>query len=160
MQLLKRISDAIYGTVRIKQQFLNDHPDETVLASDASKSVMTTSEQEVSRGLNWVTSQRAVVLLTNRRLVCEQWDIPLDHIKKAQLMKYISVFGSGQVLKITTVENDNFQFGMQLNSECTEQDALPLFLEKAALKSTIVSIVLRIVLLAILAKWLVDNLFL
>ena len=69
-KLLKGFVDLIYGTGRVRQKFELDNPNEKVLAADASKGIMTTSNQDIQRGLDWVTSQRAVVLLTDKKIVC------------------------------------------------------------------------------------------
>ncbi len=79
------------------------------------------SNQDIQRGLGWVTTQRAVVLLTDNKIVCGKWTIPLDTISTAQLLKINSLFGGGQVLKVQTTDDKNYQFGMQLNPEWTNQ---------------------------------------
>ena len=86
-QLLKGLVDIIYGTGRVRQKFELENPNEKVLAADASKGIVTTSDQNIQRGLDWVTSQRAVVLLTDKKIICGQWTIPLDTISTAQLLK-------------------------------------------------------------------------
>ena len=158
MEILKKITDFIYGTEQIKLKFLTDHRDEKVLAADASKGIMTKEKNEVKRGFDWVTSQRAVVLLTDKRIKCGQWDIPLEIIKNAELVKIHTTFGPGQVLKITTNEQDNFQFGMQMNKEWTEQKVLPLTLEKEKLKNSLFSIIIRLILVGYIIYWIIGKL--
>ena len=63
-QLLKGLVDLIYGTGRVRRKFELDNPNEKVLAADASKGIVTTTNQDVQRGLDWVTSQRAVIFDT------------------------------------------------------------------------------------------------
>ena len=119
---------------------------------------MTKGNKDIKRGLDWVTSQRSVILLTDKRVKCGQWDIPLDNIASAELLKINTTFGPGQVLKITTKDQENFQFGMQMNHEWTTQKVLPLTFEKGKLKYSLFSIIIRIILLAIAIYWIVEKL--
>lgn len=156
-QLLKGLVDLIYGTGRARRKFELDHPTEKVLAADASKGIVTTTNQDIQRGVDWVTSQRAVVMLTNKKIICGKWTIPLDTISTAQLLKINSLFVSGQVLKIQTTDDKNYQFGMQLNPEWTTQTLLPLTLEKGQLKYSAFSIVVRLILLGYFIYWLYER---
>jgi hypothetical protein len=69
-QIIKGLVNLIYGTRRARCKFERENPNEKVLAADASKGIVTTSNQDIQRGLNWVSSQRAVILLTEKKLVC------------------------------------------------------------------------------------------
>lgn len=66
-QILVGLVDFIYGIGRVKLKFELDNPNENVLAADTSNSIVTISNQGIQRGLDWVTSQRAVVLLTDKK---------------------------------------------------------------------------------------------
>ena len=158
MGILKKITDFIYGTQRVKRKYLSEHPDEKVFAADASKGILTKGESGIIRGFDWVTSQRAVVLLTDKRIKCGKWDISIDKIADAKLVKINSTFGSGQVLKIHTTDDDNFQFGTQMNHEWTTQKVLPLTFEKGKLKYSLFSIIIRIILLAYVIYWIIEKL--
>jgi len=127
--MLKRLADFVYRTGQVRRKFELDNPNEKVLAADASKGIVTAANQDIQRGLEWATSQRAIVLLTNKKVICGKWTIPLDTIFDAKLFKINSIFGGGQVLKIQTEDGKNYQFGMQLNPEWTNQQVLPLTLE-------------------------------
>lgn len=153
-QLLKGLVDQTYGTGRVRRKYELDHPNEKVLAADASKGIVTKTHQDIQRGLDWVMSQRAVVLLTDKKLVCGKWTIPLDTITTAQLLKINSLFGSGQVLKVQTTDDKNYQFGMQLNPEWTSQQRLPLTLEKAPVKNSPFNSVVRLVAVGYLIYWI------
>lgn len=156
-QILKGLVDLIYGTGRIRRKFERNNPNEKILAADASKSIMTTSNQDIQRGLDWVISQRAVVLLTENKIVCGKWTIPLDTISTAQLLKINSLFGGGQVLKVQTTDDKNYQFGMQLNPEWTNQQRLPLILEKGQVKHSAFSIIVRLLVVGYLIYWLYER---
>ncbi len=155
--LLKGLVDLIYGTTRVRRKFEIDYPNEKVLVSDASKGIMTDSNQQIKNGLDWVTSQRAVLLLTEKRIVCGKWSIPIETISSANMKNVISLFGSGQVLKIETKDNKNYQFGMQLNSEWMNQKRLPLIIEKGELSSSNFSVIIRILVIGYLIYWIFER---
>lgn len=158
-QLLKGFVDLIYGTGRVRRKFERDNPNEKVLAADASKGIVTATNLEIQHGIDWVTSQRAVVLLTDQKLVCGKWTVPLNTISTAQLIKINSLFGSGQVLKIQTTDDKNFQFGMQLNPEWTSQQQLPLTLEKGRIQHSVFSIMVRRIGAGYLIYWIYERFF-
>jgi hypothetical protein len=101
-KLIKGLVDLIYGTEKVRREYEHAHPDEKVLASDASKGIITSQDQGITRGTGWVTSQRAVLLLTSTKIICGKWTIPIDQIQSAQLLKFRSLFGDGAVLKLQT----------------------------------------------------------
>ncbi len=63
-KMMKGLVDLIYGTNRIRKKYELSNPTEKVLASDASKGIITTENEDVTKGANFVTSQRALVMLT------------------------------------------------------------------------------------------------
>jgi hypothetical protein len=156
-KMLKGITDLVYGTRRVRRKFELENPNEKVLAADASKGIVTETNQDIQRGLDWVTSQRAVVLLTDKKIVCGKWTVPLETISSAQLIKINSMFGSGQVLKIQIENGVNYQFGMQLNSEWTNQQIFPLKLEKGQVKHSFFSIIVRLILVGFIIYWIYER---
>ncbi len=98
-------------------------------------------------------------MLTDKKIICGKWTIPIDTISTAQLLKINSLFGAGQVLKVQTSDNKNFQFGMQLNPEWTNQQLLPLTLEKGQVKNSAFSIVVRTIAIGYLIYWLYERFF-
>ena len=153
-KLAKGLIDLIYGTNRARQKFALVNPNEVVLAADASKGLVSTTNQEIQRGFDWVTSQRAVVLLTDKKIVCGKWSIPLDTISSVQLVKINSFLGGGQVLKVQTVDGENYQFGMQINSEWETQQVLTLTVEAGQVKYSVFSIFVRVLLVGYLGYWI------
>lgn len=149
--LLKGLVDLIYGTGRAKRKYEKANPGETVFASDASKGIITSQEQGVTRGSKWIKAQRAVVMLTNTKIICGKWSIPIDEIQSSELLKFNSLIGGGAVLKIQTTEGVNYQFGMQINPEWIEQDILPLNFEKTNIKQSAFSLVIRVLAIGYLA---------
>ena len=157
MGILKKITDFIYRTDRVKREFLANNPTEKLIAADASKGIMSNENSEIQRGMDWVTSQRAVVLLTNKRIKCGKWDIPLENIESAKLIKIKTTSGPGQVLKIATIDNQNYQFGMQLNNEWIEQKTLPLTVEQGKVRYSLFSIVIRLILIGYIIYWIIGK---
>lgn len=152
-KLMKALVDLVYGTGRVRRKYELANPNEQVLAADASKGIITTHDQDVTRGADWVTSQRAVIMLTNNRIVCGKWIIPIDQIQSGQLLAIKSLFGDGAVLKIQTTEGTHYQFGMQINPEWTEQQALPLSYERVKVKHSPFSIAVRLIAIGYLIYW-------
>ena len=66
-KLLKGLVDLIYGVGRVKANYSKRNPTEKILAADGSKGIMTKGDKGIERGLDWVTSQRAVILLTDKK---------------------------------------------------------------------------------------------
>jgi hypothetical protein len=155
--LLKGLVDFTYGVGRAKRKYSNAYPSEKILAADGSKSILTNGSQTITKGIDWVTSQRAVVILTDKRIKSGKWDIPLEEVEQAQLLKIGSLFGSGQVLKIQTKDNKNYQFGMQLNPEWTNQQSLPLILEKGEVKYSVFSVAVRVIAVDYLIYWMIER---
>lgn len=147
-RLLKNFVDFIYGTKKAAMKFKTEYPDETILASDACKGISPAQDKAVKRGSDWVTAQRAVLLLTDKRIVCGKWNIPLETISEAHLIEYRSLFGgAGQVLKIETENGKYYQFGMQKNPAWTNQSTLPLSLEKGQTANAAFSILFWLIIL-------------
>ena len=150
---MKGFVDFVYMTERARKKFELGNLNEKVLAADASKGIKTEKNQDIQHGLDWVTSQRAVILLTNKRIICGKWTIPIDSISAAQLLQ----MGSGQVLKIQTADGNNYQFGMQINLEWTTQQVLPLTIEKGQAKYSLFSILIRLLLVGYIIYWLYNR---
>jgi hypothetical protein len=127
------------------------------LASDGAKGILTGDSQEIKRGLDWAVSQRAIILLTDKKVICGKWTIFLEDIATAQLLKINSLLGGGQVLRIQTKDNKNYQFGMQLNPEWTTQKTLPLSLERVKVKDSPFSLAVRIIAIGYLIYWLYES---
>jgi hypothetical protein len=156
-KLMKKLVDLIYGTERVRRNYEQANPEERIIAADGSKGIITENDQDIIRGANWVTSQRAVLLLTNRKIVCGKWIIPFEQIKSSRLLKIRSMFGDGAVLKIQTIEGTNYQFGMQVNPEWTNQQAIPLSYEEVKIKHSPFSIALRVIVVGSLIYWVFEK---
>lgn len=156
-RILKAFVDLIYGTNSKRKRFESQN-NEKVIAADASKGIITNQNNDITRGADWIISQRAVILLTEKRVVCGKWQIPIDNISSATLVKIKSIFGGGQVLKIDTKDNESYQFGMQVNDEWINQKALNLTVENGKVKTSTFSWIIRIVAVGYLIYLLLQKL--
>lgn len=156
-KILKALVDLIYRTNSKRKRF-EDQYNETVLAADASKGIITKQNDDITRGVDWILSQRAVIFLTEKQIVCGKWKIPIENISNSTLVKINSIFGGGQVLKIDTKDNESYQFGMQANKEWTNQKVLNLTVENGIIKTSTFSWVIRIVALGYLIYLLLQRL--
>lgn len=142
-KILKALVDLIYGTNSKRKRFESQN-NVSVIAADASKGIITKQNNDITRGTDWIVSQRAVILLTEKQIVCGKWQIPIDNISSATLVKIKSLLGGGQVLKIDTKDNKSYQFGMQANDEWTNQNSLNLTVENGKVKTSTFSWIIRI----------------
>lgn len=156
-KILKALVDLIYGTNSKRKRFESQN-NESVIAADASKGIITKQNDNITRGADWIVSQRAVILLTEKQIVCGKWQIPIDNITNATLVKIKSLFGGGQVLKIDTNDNESYQFGMQVNDEWINQNTLNLTVENGKVKTSPFSWIIRIVAVGYLIYLLLQKL--
>jgi len=147
---LKGIVDLFYQTNSKRKNYERNNPTEKVLAADGTKGIKTKNQDEIKRGPEWIAAQRAVVMLTQDRIICGKWSISLDKIQQSDLVIVKTILGSGQILKISTTDGDNFQFGMQFNPEWSNQNTLKLNIQNGKVKTSLFSWVLRIGLIAYL----------
>jgi hypothetical protein len=137
------------------RRFKNKNPDQQVFAAGATKARKMASESRIRFEPGWITSRRAALILTNDRLVCGSWEIPLTSIVSADLLRFRSLFGGGCVLKIST-DSDHYQFGLQYDPAWEEQTALKVTVTDEKIEYSIFSIVLRIIVLIILVRYILD----
>jgi hypothetical protein len=101
-KLMKSLVDLVYGTNRIRKKYELSNPTEKVLACDASKGIITAQDEDITKGANWVKAKRAVLLLTETKIICGKWIIPIEQIHSSELLKISSLLADGMVLKIQT----------------------------------------------------------
>jgi hypothetical protein len=155
-KFFKLLVDFFFRTNAKRKKF-ETLENEKVLAADGSKGIMTKENKEITRGADWIISQRAVIFLTNKRIVCGKWNIPIEKISRATLVKIKSIFGGGQVLKIDTIDNESYQFGMQNNNEWINQNVLNITVEDGNVKTSLFSWLLRIIVFGYLIYWLLQE---
>lgn len=156
--LSRGITNAIYLTPFWVRRFQSRHPDERVIVAGATKArKMKEADAPIRYEAGWVVSKRAVVMLTNKRIVCAGWDIPLSSITRAELQRFRSLWTKACVLKVSTA-TDNYQFGLQYDPKWEQQQALELPVEDTEIGYSLYSIITRVIAVAFLI-WFVINRF-
>ncbi len=110
----------------------------------------TTAEgAEVRRSVNWVFARRAWLRVFADRLEMGDWHIPYSSIEGATLFRLKGLLG-GYVLRVVS-EGRSFQFGVNPWALGDRQFPFPHRREDTRIRHSVLSIALRVVLLA----WLV-----
>lgn len=125
-------------------EFRKRRPDEEVLIADATKARKVKSGSEVRHEPGWFTARRSILMLTTRNLRCGDWVIPLSSIQEATLLH----IPGGSVLSVSTRDGDYYQFGLQRNPAWERQTRFPCKIEYGALKFSTISLAWRLLVLA------------
>lgn len=151
------VTNTIYGVARRKKRFEAQNLEERVLAAGATKArKVRGSSAKVQHEAGWIVARRGILLLTNSRLICGSWDIPLSSIQSANLLKVKAFLAKGFVLKVST-ENEHYQFGLQYDPAWESQTALPLIVEESKIGYSVFSIIVRIIFLIFLGLYIIEN---
>ncbi|HMQ11564.1 MAG TPA: hypothetical protein PKB05_09650 [Oligoflexia bacterium] len=130
-----------------KRKIQSRYPQDTIVAINAAKAIKSEQSMQVQRGMQWINSRRAVVCLTNKRIICKDWEIPLESIKNAEMMIFKSFLSQGQVLKIETFAGMHYQFGMQHQPAWLKQTVFNIEVVPCELKMSKFSWLVRAVLM-------------
>lgn len=79
--ILRKYTNAVYGVSAVVARFKAQEPESIVLAAGATKARRLAEETAVRSEPGWVTARRATLILTNDKLVCGSWTIPLASIE-------------------------------------------------------------------------------
>lgn len=152
--LLDWITNWLYGVPGKVARFERDNPDETVLAQGAVKAKRSADNQPVQYEPEWILARRGALILTDQRLVCDDWSISLERVKYAEAV----TFGSGMVLKVADDTGTHYQFGLNRSAEWLEQTVLPLKRTDEAVTMSLFSLVLRVAIVVVPVIWLLQRL--
>lgn len=156
--MLTRFSNSLVNILYLvplkKRLFKSKYPNEKIIAAAGSKGIRLNKDSTVSRGLDWLVAKRAVLILTDKRLICGSWNIDLDKIVEAKALLIGSLSGKGLVLKIATSDGHHYQFGILSSSQWIEQEVLPLKIEEGKVEYSPFSVVLRVIIIVVLLWWL------
>lgn len=150
--LARMIVNIAYLVPMKVKKFKEQHPEEEVLIADGTKGRKVSPNQDAKYEVGWVTARRDVLLLTTSNLRCGDWAIPLSMIQEASLL-HIS---GGSLLRISTSDGFDYQFGLQRNPAWEKQTLIPLKVEQRALEFSIASLVLRLLVLVAIAYFTVQ----
>ena len=156
--MINRLTQLLYRTEAKRRAFLRAHPDEPLCAAGASKAIRVDSDRPVGRGARWVVARRAVLLVSDERLVCGDWEVPVEDIEQAVILRLKSTSGRGIVLKIATRGGQHYQFGLLHDDAWFERLPFPVEVQDGSLRYSAFSIVLRLFLIAYLV-WVVWRYF-
>ena len=141
---MRSLVNFLYRTRSRVAAFNSRFPGETVLFAGGSKGFRRKKELPARFGPEWIFSRRAVLILSDHRLVAGNWNIPLDSIRAADLYDFRGLYSRGLLLKIETSAGEFFQFGLMHDDTLLEQSALPLTAEPAKLSFSVVSVLIRL----------------
>ncbi|MEM7179601.1 MAG: hypothetical protein AAF518_01715 [Spirochaetota bacterium] len=146
----RAIANFLYRVNAKKKAFAQANPNEPILACEAAKAIELSEDKDPAYGAEWVTSKRSIFLMTEQKIYIGKWEIPLEQITKAELLKFSSLYGKGMLLKFTTQQGKYYQVGMSDSPELEQQTVLHVEIRTQKLKYSFLSIIARIVLLAYL----------
>jgi len=136
--------------LRVKR-FKTDEPNSQVLVAGATKARQFDKEVDVRYEAGWIGARRGTLILTDQKLVCGSWEIPLSTINSAVLLRVKALFSKALVLQVATIDGHHFQFGLQYDPAWETQTALPLTIADGRIKYSVFSLALR----AILFVWVI-----
>ena len=140
------------------RRFKVKEPNSQVLAAGATKARKFGKDSEVQYGAGWIAARRGALILTQEKLVCGSWEIPLSTISDALLLRVRSLFGRSLVLKVSTTDGSHYQFGLQYDPAWETQTALGLTIEEGKIQYSAFSIALRVILVIwliwVVIRWL------
>lgn len=152
-QIIKTVSDWTYLVPLAMHNFCKNNPDEAIHAYGAVKAMRSDNEERIS-GLGWGFARRGTLILTEKRMVCGNWEIPLDKVKYAEAVMFSSAF----ILKVADSSGHHYQFGLQDNPMWFNQSVLSIKVTDEPIKYGAIVKVARVILYVGLAIWLASNL--
>ena len=94
--------------LRVKR-FKTDEPNSQVLVAGATKARQFDKEVDVRYEAGWIGARRGTLILTDQKLVCGSWEIPLSTINSAVLLRVKALFSKALVLQVATIDGHHFQ---------------------------------------------------
>lgn len=117
----------------------------------------TREDNEPRYSHNWVTARRARFKIYDDRIVCGDWTIPFAEVEQARVYETKSMFMSVEILHLIT-ERGSFQFGFNPWVKAAEHLPLSLEREQVKMQYSSFSMMVRFVLVAYLAYFVVSKL--
>ncbi|MCR9145294.1 MAG: hypothetical protein NXI24_23850 [bacterium] len=149
---MKSLVNFLYRVKSRKERFARRFPGEEILYASGSKGIRRKREIPVRIGPAWAFARRSVLILSTGRLVAGNWNIPLETIRAARLLRISGLFGSaGMILSVETNSGEYYQFGLMHHKTLLEQTALPLEQEDAKLQFSLLLFGIRLAATAYLA---------
>lgn len=146
--MLNTLNNILFGSFIKIKRFKRNFPHEKILMNAATKAILSPQENNLERSAKWITSRRGILILSEKRLLCGDWEIELQDIVEAELIEIRSLFMKGLVLKIKDNQDRHFQFGLNYDKKWLEtdsQDLLGVNLKKGKMGYSPFSIIIRLI---------------
>jgi hypothetical protein len=148
------LADQMYGVRGAAERYRREHPDERIVGAAATKGIRTEGARPVERGVPWVTARRAPLIVTDRRIVCGDWDLPISDVVQAELLTLRAWVSSGAILKVATCDGRHYQFGMTDASAWSVELPFPVQRTEGRVQWSWASIAWRVVWFGVAAYFL------
>ena len=132
-RFLAYFANIIYFVPFWTKQYRKQFPDEQIVISEATKAIQLHTEIPVSLGFHRLKARRRVFILTNKKITCGNWVLPIEKINDATLFD----IGNGYVLQVKINDHEFYQFGLAKNASWQTQNILDVKYEKISLKGSI-----------------------
>lgn len=158
-KFFKKLVDIIFRVSYKMKKFKLKFPNDKIITASGTKALHGKIEEDLTYNVKWITSVRNVLILTDKRLYSGKWNIELDQIEEANLVKIKQLLISGFVLKIRTKDQNFYQFGLQYDPIWLDQNILDMKIEEGKVKMSLFSLLLRFVSIIILILLLRELIF-
>jgi hypothetical protein len=139
--LTRRSGASLFNHVPTKvKQFERKNPELQLITAGATKARMMKSDRKTRPGLGWAMARRSVLFLSEDGLHCGNWFIPLSTITEATLIKT----PTGAILKVSTIDDHFYQFGLRSNPAWEEQTTIQIKVEYSDLILSTTTIIIRL----------------
>jgi hypothetical protein len=146
------LTNLIYLVPLTVRRFKAKEPDSQILAAGATKARRLAEDSEIQYEAGWITARRDTLILTQDKLVCGSWQIPLSTISHTTLLRTRAFLARALVLKVSTTDDQHYQFGLRYDPAWENQTALKLSITDGKIKYSKFSVAMRIILLGQLSS--------
>jgi hypothetical protein len=147
--------DKLYGISSGIEEFKSKHPDEDVIVASGTTGRKMNEEENFSLSLSWLSSRRAALILSKTALYCQDWVIPLDKLKYAEITILPTVFTAKVlIIKVADSSGNHYQFGVNDVEDWLAQDVISFKRQKVSLAYSIYNWSLRFLLIGTVILWL------
>ena len=154
-----QLIDKYYKTKEKVDQFKKENVNELVLFSARGNGRETMKEENMDIGFKWALARQGELILTDKRIVFNKWNIEIEQIANAQYSKITGILNDVLVLKIKTKENRSFQIGTIYNSEILNQNVLNFHQEEVGFMLKYFGRIIRLYFIGMIVFYSFKNIF-
>lgn len=158
-KITSQLIDKYYKTKEKVDQFKKENVNELVLFSARGKGRETMKEENMDIGFKWALARQGELILTDKRIVFNKWNIEIEQIANAQYSKITGILNDVLVLKIKTKENRSFQIGTIYNSEILNQNVLNFHQEEVGFMLKYFGRIIRLYFIGMIVFYSFKNIF-